>query len=65
VLPFYILHQPVILSAGYFVVQWNLPAATKYFIIVFISFAVIMAIYELMVRRINVLRFLFGMKVKK
>jgi glucans biosynthesis protein C len=65
VLPFYILHQPVILSVGFFVVQWNLPIIAKYFIIVCISFTVIMTVYELLVRRIGFLRFLFGMKEKK
>jgi hypothetical protein len=28
-----------------------------------VSFAIIMALYEFLVRRFNVLRFLFGMKV--
>ena len=65
VLPFYILHQPVILSIGYFVVQWTLPIIAKYFIIASTSFVVIMVLYELLVRRINVLRFLFGMRLKR
>ncbi len=30
VLPFYILHQPVLLAVGYFVVQWSLPIPVKY-----------------------------------
>lgn len=62
VLPFYVLHQPVILVIGYFVVQWNLPIPAKYFLIAGSSFAAIMLIYELLVRRVGVLRFLFGMK---
>ena len=65
VLPFYILHQPVILSIGYFVVQWTLPIIAKYFIIASTSFIAIMVVYELLVRRINVLRFLFGMRLMK
>ena len=65
VLPFYILHQPVLLVIGYFVVQWSLPAPLKYAIILIVSFCVIMAVYELLVRRWNVLRFLFGMKAKR
>ena len=63
VLPFYILHQPVLLSVGYFVVQWTIPAAAKFIIIDIISFAVIMTLYEFVVRRVNLLRFLFGMKL--
>jgi len=39
--------------------------APKYFIIATSSFIVIMAIYELLVRRINILRFLFGMRLRK
>jgi peptidoglycan/LPS O-acetylase OafA/YrhL len=62
VLPFYILHQTVLLIIGYFVVQWQVPDFTKWVIIASTSFAIIMILYEFMVRRINVLRFLFGMK---
>lgn len=62
VLPFYILHQPVLLSAGYFVVQWNIPTALKFLVIEISSFAIIMALYEFLVRRFNVMRVLFGMK---
>ena len=65
VLPFYILHQTVILIIGFFVLQWSMGIAPKYFIITTTSFIAIMAIYELLVRRINVLRFLFGMRLKK
>jgi len=65
VLPIYILHQTIILAIGFFVVQWSMGIAPKYFIISTTSFVAIMAIYELLVRRINVLRFLFGMRLKK
>ena len=65
VLPFYILHQTIIIIVGFYVVQWSMGIAPKYFIIVALSFVGIMAIYELLVRRINVLRFLFGMRLKK
>ncbi len=65
VLPFYILHQPVILLIGFFVVQWSLGIAPKYLIVSTTSFVAIMAIYELLVRRISILRFLFGMRRKQ
>jgi peptidoglycan/LPS O-acetylase OafA/YrhL len=64
VLPFYILHHPVLLSVGYFVVQWAIPAAVKFAIIDAVSFVLIMVLYEFLVRRFNVIRFLFGMKLK-
>jgi len=62
VLPFYILHQTVILGVGYFVVQWAIPDLLKWLIVVPVSFAIIMVVYEFLVRRYNVVRFLFGMK---
>ena len=65
VLPIYILHQTVILMIGFFIVQWSMGIAPKYFIISTTSFVAIMAIYELLVRRINILRFLFGMRLRK
>ena len=63
VLPFYILHQPVLIVIGYFVVQWAIPDLAKYAIIATSSFVIIILLYEFLVRRFNVLRFLFGMKV--
>jgi glucan biosynthesis protein C len=62
VLPFYILHQTVLLGVGYFVVQWAIPDLLKWAIILAISFPIIMILYEFLVRRFNVMRFLFGMK---
>jgi glucan biosynthesis protein C len=65
VLPFYVLHQTVIISIGFYVVQWSVGVGLKYLVISTTSFAAIMLIYELLVRRINVLRFLFGMRLKR
>ncbi len=62
VLPFYILHQTVILAIGFHVIRLDAPLWLEYLIIVFSSFAVAMILYELLIRRINALRFLFGLK---
>lgn len=62
VLPFYILHQVVILCVGFYVLRLHTHLWLEYLIIVACSFAVIMAIYELFIRRVNILRILFGMK---
>jgi glucan biosynthesis protein C len=64
VLPFYILHQTVLLGVGYFVVQWAIPDLLKWATILVISFPIIMVLYEFLVRRFNIMRFLFGMKLK-
>ena len=64
VLPFYILHQTVIIVIGFYVVQWNTGVGIKYLTISATSFAVIMVIYEFLIKRVNILRFLFGMRRK-
>ena len=65
VLPFYLLHQTVIIVIGFYVVQWNTSVGLKYLTISATSFVAIMLIYEFLVRRINVFRFLFGMRLTK
>jgi peptidoglycan/LPS O-acetylase OafA/YrhL len=65
VLPFYILHHTVIYIIGYYVIQWSGNIGSKFLIISITSFTIIMAIYEILIRRFNLLRFLFGMKTKK
>jgi hypothetical protein len=61
VLPFYVLHQSVLIYVGYVVVQWDIPALAKWLIIAPLSFAIIVGLIAI-IRRVNVLRFLFGMK---
>ena len=65
VLPFYILHQTVLLGVGYYVTRWELPAPVKFILISLSSFILIMVLYEFIIRRVNVLRFLFGMKARR
>ncbi|HEY1025740.1 MAG TPA: acyltransferase family protein [Sphingobacteriaceae bacterium] len=64
VLPFYILHQAVIVPVGFYVVQMPSSIATKYMIIATASVTVVVALY-LLIRRFNLLRFLFGMSVQR
>jgi len=65
VLPFYIFHQTIILCVGWFVIRWNMGILPKFLIIAVSSFALIMVLYELLVRPFNVVRFFFGMRPKK
>ncbi len=62
VLPFYVMHQTVLLVVGYFVLQWQIPDFVKWLIIAFSSFALVVGAYEFLVRRFNAVRFLFGMR---
>jgi peptidoglycan/LPS O-acetylase OafA/YrhL len=65
VLPFYLFHQTVILTVGWFVLPWNIGNLAKYLIIAVIAFPTILVLYEVLVRRIGFMRFLFGMAPKK
>jgi glucan biosynthesis protein C len=65
VLPFYILHQPVILMLGYFIIPSSLPILVKYVIITPLAFGITLGLYEVGVRRVNPLRQLFGLKARK
>lgn len=61
VLPFYILHQTIILILGYFIIQLEITMFFKYLIICLTSFLTIVSIYVFLVKRYKPLRFLFGM----
>lgn len=60
--PYYILHQSIIVIIGFYVVRWQLGIAAKYVIILVAAIAVTALLYELLIKRFNFLRFLFGMK---
>jgi len=65
VLPFYLLHQTIILCVGWYVIRWDMGILIKLLIIAVVSFPLIMILYELFVRRFNIVRFFFGMRPKK
>ncbi|MCJ7687071.1 MAG: acyltransferase [Desulfobacteraceae bacterium] len=62
VLPFFILHQTVLLGIGYFIMTWGIPDALKWAIVFTSSFVVIITLYTLLIRKLDLFRFLFGMK---
>jgi glucan biosynthesis protein C len=63
--PLYIIHQTVIVILGFYVVQWQAGVLVKLLTIMVGSFAITTALYDLVVRRTNVTRFLFGMRPLK
>jgi hypothetical protein len=63
--PFYILHQTVIIVIGYWVVQWDANLWLKFSVIALASFAGTLLLYDICVKRTNVTRVLFGMKLDK
>ena len=65
VLPFYIFHQTIIVTIGFYLIDWDIAVLPKYVLLSTGSFIVIIFLYELFVRRINVLRYLFGLKIDR
>lgn len=65
VLPFYVLHQTVIVIIGFNIAHWEAGVMVKYLLLATVSFAIIVILYHLLIQRINILRFLFGMKVNR
>jgi len=61
-LPFFVVHQPVILAVAYWVVQWDASILVKLTVVVLGGLAVSLGFYELLVRRVGLLRAMFGMK---
>ena len=61
ILPFYVLHHPVVLTVASFVVTWDLGVWPKFFLILAIAGPITMAIYEFGVRRWPMTRAIFGL----
>jgi len=65
VLPFYLFHQTIILCVGWYVIHWEMSIALKLLIVIAIAFPLSMILYEILVRRFNIVRFLFGMRPRR
>jgi glucan biosynthesis protein C len=64
-LPFYVLHHPVIAVIAFYVVPWGMGILPKWLMLMTLSLALILAVYALLIRRVNAMRWLFGMKPRK
>jgi glucan biosynthesis protein C len=65
VLPFFLFHQTIIQIVGWFVLPLEMGNLAKFLIIAVVSFPLILILYELFVRHIGFMRFLFGMAPRK
>ncbi|MBX3498072.1 MAG: acyltransferase [Alphaproteobacteria bacterium] len=65
VYPFYILHQTITVIAVYWLVRTGLPVGTKFALAALVTFAGSWLLYEFVVRRVGMLRPLFGLKVAR
>jgi hypothetical protein len=64
VLPIYLLHLPIVIVIGFFVVQWTPVLWLRFAIITLVSLVDTLVVYDL-VRRTRVTRFLFGIKPRR
>jgi hypothetical protein len=62
VYPFYILHQTIIISIGYYILQIDLGIWQGLFIICFLTLISCMSAYWLVIKPFKLMRFLFGVK---
>jgi len=60
--PFYLLHQPVIVIMGFFIIHLDIEVIWKVIIVMFSSFTLIVSIYWFLIRPFNLLRIIFGMR---
>lgn len=60
--PFYILHQTIVVAIAFYVVHWNISITKKFLVISTASLVATIVLYDLLVKRNNIVRFLFGLK---
>jgi glucans biosynthesis protein C len=61
-MPFYVLHQPIIIGIGFYLYQLSWSTPSKLLFLTFSSFILIMLIYHSIIQKNPLLRILFGIK---
>jgi surface polysaccharide O-acyltransferase-like enzyme len=64
-MPFYVLHQPVIVLLGFFARSMALAPVLKALLLYLVAFAVILGLCHWVVRPFPVMQFLFGVKAAR
>lgn len=62
--PIYIIHQSVLVIVGYYMLQLNLAIFPKFLIIMMLTLTISWLLYEFVIKRLAVTRWLFGVKTK-
>jgi glucans biosynthesis protein C len=62
VLPFYVLHHPVIVVIAFYTIPWDISLGIKFFLVSTAALIVTLLIFEFLIRRWNFTRVLFGLK---
>ena len=63
--PIYVLHMLVLTFVAFFVVRWDASLLAKFLSIVSLTVAVTLLLYDLLIKRIGVLRLLFGLSAQQ
>ncbi len=64
-LPFFLLHYLMIVLITYFFVQWDMNMVARFLLVSTLALAATLVVYELLIKRISIARWLFGMKPRK
>jgi glucans biosynthesis protein C len=64
VYPFYILHQTLIVSFGYYVTQWQISIFVKIILLILLTFISLVLIYRFIIKPFMLTRILYGLKPK-
>ena len=64
VYPFYILHQTITVAAVYYIADWPLGIVPKFILVAIVTFCGCWLLYEFPIKRFNLIRPLFGLKMK-
>jgi glucans biosynthesis protein C len=64
VLPFYIIHQTITVSVGYYIADWRVFWGLKFLLLVLATFGGSALIFHYLIRPFNFMRFIFGLKIK-
>ena len=62
ILPFFLIHHPVIIVIAFYVVQWDVNILLKLLSVMGGSFLITLGIFELFIKRISILGNLLGVK---
>ena len=61
-LPVYLIHLPMVVIVGFYIIKFDLPISVKYIFIIILSLISSVLLYEIVIRRLNFFRIFFGLK---
>ncbi|MHC0035336.1 hypothetical protein [Pseudoneobacillus sp. C159] len=62
--PVYVIHQSILVVVGFYILKLNIGVYPEYFLIMISSFIISLVIFEFVIKRTALTRWIFGVKVK-